>query len=103
MKTALLECAAAASDAVLTAARLAVSANRHGLPDYSDVPSRNRDLVALLDCLLDAALAVSKAIDDNAWDHAAPVPDSRAADARGTAYQIASAISNAAHAPRGLA
>ena len=95
-----IECDAALSDLVLQAARAAMPADLDGC--YGDrgawlnvAGEKQRPLLALLDCLIDAATAVASAISDNAWDDSRPVPSLTASaladEAREIGYRLISA------------
>lgn len=90
----------AITDEVLQAARAAVDRTSRFLLDPGlDVPARNRDLMVLLDCLLDAALTTATAIHDNAWDEPAPVPHHRVNDAIAAAHRVAAEIAGCSQIP----
>lgn len=71
------ECEGALADLVLQAARAVVTSHPNwaytGNP-WKDCGTKNPPLLTLLDCLIDASVAVAKAINDNAWDDGRPVP-----------------------------
>lgn len=96
--TATLECDAVMSAQVLRAARAALpadAATRFHMPQsVRQLPAKQAPLVPLLMALLDAAEAVAKAIDDNAWDDGQPLPQALAEDLAGQACRIAAAAQN---------
>lgn len=93
-----IECDAAMSDAVLQAARAAMPADpaKHFLLPHAirQLPAKQQPLVPLLMALLDAAEAVAKAVDDNAWDDSQPLERSMAEEIANQAYRIGACMSN---------
>lgn len=93
-------CDAAMSDAVLQAARAAMPANLAS--QFADpsvltvVGEKNRPLVPLLMALLDAATAVAKAIEDNAWDDHLPIPRELANALANDSYRLGATCISAA-------
>lgn len=97
-----VNCEAAMSDAVLQAARAAMPADpaTHFLLPHAirQLPAKQLPLVPLLMALLDAAEAVAKAIDDNAWDDGAPINRSLAEELANQAYRLGAVVTNASTA-----
>lgn len=88
------------ADAVMQAARAAVEQNNRFLLDPGlDISPRNRDLMLLLDCLLDCAVTTAAAIAENAWDEPAPVPHHRVNDAIAMAHRAAAEIAGCSQIP----
>lgn len=89
---ALIECDAAMSEVVLSAARAALPADaaaRFHLPQsVRKLPAKQLPLVPLLMALLDAAEAVARAVEDNARDDREPLPLELAEDLAGQATRI---------------
>lgn len=97
-----ITCEAAMSDAVLQAARAAMPADpaTHFLLPQAlrQLPTKQRPLLPLLMALLDAAEAVGKAIDDNAWDDGAPIDRALAEELANQSYRVGAVITNASTA-----
>ncbi len=100
-------CEAAMSDAVLIAARDAMTAylqpiagiKRYDLQWVERLPEKQRPLLPLLMALLDSAEAVARAIADNAWDDSQPVDRQMAEDLAKQAYRLGADITNASQCP----
>lgn len=93
-------CESAISADVLGAARLAAAAHASRLQPLAiqRLPEKQRPLVPLLMALLDATEAVSRAIDDNAWDDGAPLDRQMAEELANQAYRLGAVICNASQA-----
>lgn len=91
-----LECDGAASDAVLQAARAALSSTPG---QWTDAGVRNRPMMPLLVALLEATAKVAAAVADNAFEDCVPMPRDLANDLNRDAQRIAGDILNAAGAP----
>lgn len=97
-----ISCDAAMSDAVLQAARAAMPADpARQFADPSVItclPAKQQPLLPLVMALLDSLEAVTKAIDDNAWDDGHPIDRGMAEDLANQSYRIAAALTNASQA-----
>lgn len=98
-----LECDAAASDAVLQAARAAMPADPAAMflrPDaITQLAIKQQPLIPLLMALLDAARATASAIADNAWDDSLPLSQSLADELAQQCRAIADDLINATQCP----
>lgn len=91
------------ADAVLQAARQAVAQHRNSNHlSYEDVSLRNRELMPLLDALLEATFSTAAAITDNAWDEGQAVPHDYVNHAVAVSNRVASTVANAAAVPARL-
>lgn len=99
-------CEAAISADVLEAARVAADKHiahfsRRWAPEaasMSRLSEKQRPLVPLLMALLDAAEAVARAVEDNAWDDGAPVDRAMAEGLANQAYRLGAVVTNASSA-----
>ena len=83
----------ACTDAVLEHSRLIVQQNMRQI-EYQDIPEINRDLYCQASILIEAAHAVIRAVADNSFDHAAPLPHGRINQLRNDAVSLAAEIPN---------
>lgn len=94
-----IHCDGALSDAVLQAARNAIPSDWHRWLLLPPSSKRNQPLLVLLACLIDAAQAIAKAIEDNAFDDNGGIDHQLTKEFSIQLSQIQTAITNAAEPP----